>query len=145
MGNQNEYLGVKITKLEDGKMKLAQLHLISQILEDLSFQDYINCVTTPASSSTILEHNLHKEPKHGNFNYPRSTIGKLNFLNKSTCPNIAFAMVQHQCVCFSSNPQISHAKAVRCIVRYQKGTANKGIILDPNDHSFESYVNADCH
>jgi maleate cis-trans isomerase len=59
MGDLNEYLDVKITKLPDRRIKLAQPHLIAQILEDLSFQENTNSASTPANSSTILERDLH--------------------------------------------------------------------------------------
>jgi hypothetical protein len=73
----------------------------------------------------------------GNFDYYHSIIGKLNFLKKSMRPELAFMV--HQCACFSSNPQISHAKAVRHIGKYLlQGTSDKGIILDPTEHSFRS-------
>jgi hypothetical protein len=54
---------------------------------------------------------------------------------------MAFAV--HQCARFSANPRVSHAKAFRRIAKYLHGTANKGIILEPNGQSFESYVDAD--
>jgi hypothetical protein len=73
------------------------------------------------------------------FNYP-SLIGKLNFLEKSTRPEMAFAV--HQCARFSANPRTSHATAVRLIGKYLQGTPEGGIILSPTEHSFESYVNA---
>ena len=68
-------------------------------------------------------------------------IGKLNFLEKSTQPDIAFAV--HQCARYSSNPKQSHSAAVRYIVQYLMTTREKGIILKPKDHSFECYVDAD--
>jgi hypothetical protein len=140
MGDLNEYLGVKVTKTDDGKIKLAQPHLIAQIIEDLHLQDDTHCKTTPANSSTILERDLNQEPMNGDFDY-RSVIGKLNFLEKSTRPDIAFAV--HQCARFSSNPRITHARAVRRIGKYLKGTADKGLLLAPTQHSFVSYVDAD--
>ncbi len=65
----------------------------------------------------------------------------LNFLEKSTRPELAFAV--HQCARFSANPRTSHAKAVRLIGKYLQGTKERGIILNPTEHSFESYVDAD--
>jgi hypothetical protein len=140
MGDLNEYLGVKLTKNDDGTIKLAQPHLIAQILEDLHLQDDTHSKTTPANSSTTLEEGLDQDSMNGDFDY-QSVIGKLNFLEKSTRPDIAFAV--HQCARFSSNPRVTHTQAVRRIRKYLKGTADKGIILKPTDHSFESFVNAD--
>ena len=71
----------------------------------------------------------------------RSIIGKLNFLEKSTRPDIAYAV--HQCARFSANPKASHAVAVRNIVRYLIGTPAQGIVLQPNEHSFVVWADAD--
>ena len=68
-------------------------------------------------------------------------IGKLNFLEKSTRPDIAYAV--HQCARFSTNPKESHANAVRNIGRYLQQTQDKGLILDPKQQSFDCYVDAD--
>ncbi len=74
------------------------------------------------------------------FHY-RSVIGKLNYLEKNTRPDISFAI--HQCTCFSANPKQSHAMAVRCIAGYLASTKDKGIMMIPNSRkSFECYINA---
>ena len=75
------------------------------------------------------------------FNY-RSVIGKLNFLEKSTCPDITYAV--HQCAHFSADPKQSHADTVKCIRQYLKGTPQDGITLHPNtQQSFQCWVDAD--
>ena len=38
-GDINDYLGVKVTKRTDGRLKLTQPHLIQQILDDLGFTE----------------------------------------------------------------------------------------------------------
>jgi hypothetical protein len=140
MGTLNEYLGVKVTHNENGTIMLAQPHMIQQILDDLSFQPSTSSKATPALSSVVLDRDLHLPPMNSDFEYP-SVIGMLNFLEKSTRPELAFAV--HQCARFSANPRTSHAKAVRLIGKYLQGTKERGIILNPTEHSFESYVDAD--
>ncbi len=54
----------------------------------------------------------------------------LNYLAASTRPDCLYAV--HQCVRFSSDPRLSHERAVKRIVRYLKGTKDQGIILTPN-------------
>jgi hypothetical protein len=50
----------------------------------------------------------------------------------------------HQCARFSIDPKIQHGKAVKHIGRYLSGTADKGMILHPNDKlGFEIYADAD--
>ncbi len=66
----------------------------------------------------------------------------LNYLSTSTRPDIAFAV--HQCARFSSHPKCCHKIAVRRIVRYLKGTQNKGYILRPTAScTLDCYVSAD--
>jgi hypothetical protein len=88
---------------------------------------------------------LHKD-EHGpdrkqSWNY-RSAIGMLNYLAASTRPDCSFAV--HQCARFSSNPKLSHERAVKRIIRYLKGTKDKGIILRPDQSKgVQCYVDAD--
>ena len=50
----------------------------------------------------------------------------------------------HQCARFSANPKLIHERVVKRIVRYLKGTADKGIILKPNpSEGVTCYVDAD--
>jgi hypothetical protein len=63
------------------------------------------------------------------------------YLEKSTRPDIAYAV--HQCARFASDPKVEHAKAVRWIGRYLRGTRDKGIILKPLEQSFECFVDSD--
>jgi hypothetical protein len=50
----------------------------------------------------------------------------------------------HQCAGFTQNPSHKHELAVKWIVRYLKGTRDKGIILKPSDtHAIDCYVDAD--
>lgn len=75
------------------------------------------------------------------FHY-RGVIGKLNFLEKSTRPDLAYAV--HQCARFSESPRESHAKAVKVIGRYLVGTRNLGLVLAPDrTRNFECWTDAD--
>jgi len=66
----------------------------------------------------------------------------LNYLAASTRPDILFAV--HQCARFSSNPKLQHERALKRIVRYLKGTLDKGIILTPNPtEGIKCFVDAD--
>jgi hypothetical protein len=68
-------------------------------------------------------------------------MGKLNFLEKSTRPDIAYAV--HQCARFCLEPKESHATAVKRIGKYLIENKGKGMILNPKQHSFDCYVDAD--
>jgi hypothetical protein len=82
-----------------------------------------------APSSTIICRDLDGSPFQEKFDYCR-IIGKLNFLEKSTCPDITYAV--YQCARFASNPRESHANAIKYLCRYLLGTKDKGIILHPD-------------
>ena len=139
-GDLDEYLGVKVTRMPDGTITLSQPHLIDSIIADLGFKDNTKGKDTPAPSTASIDRDLNGKEHSESWEY-RSVIGKLNFLEKSTRPDIAFAV--HQCARYSSNPKESHSAAVRYIVRYLMTTRDKGLILKPNGHSFVCYVDAD--
>ena len=120
-GEIDDYLGVKIQCQENNLITLTQPHLIDSILKDVQL-DLPNVTTKPYPAATTVL--LHKDPEgedhDASWNY-RSVIGKLNFLEKSTRPDIAYAV--HQCARFSSNPKKSHTKAVtlmRLLSRHER-------------------------
>jgi hypothetical protein len=130
-----------VEKQPDGRTKLSQPQLIDQILGDLWYKERTKPKTTPAPGGQVLERELDAEPMNDDFHY-RLVIGKANFLEKSTRPDIAVAV--HQCARFSTDPKQSHADVVRYFGKYLQGTKSEGIYLDPNDDkSFECWVDAD--
>jgi hypothetical protein len=102
----NDYLGVKVENMTDGAIKLSQPHLIQQIIDDIGFNELTIAKPTPAASTIKLGRDLHGKPMKESWHY-RSIIRKLNFLEKSTRPDIAYAV--HQCARFSNDPKESHA------------------------------------
>jgi hypothetical protein len=150
-GQIEDFLGVRIQQRQDGTIKMSQPHLIEQILQDLNLAKKPGesaplryapkAVDTPAPSTIILERDPdgedHKEP----WSY-RSVIGKLNYLEKSTRPELAYSV--HNSARFSSNPKLRHSQAVKRIGRYLLGTRDKGIIIKPDPtRSLEVYADAD--
>lgn len=67
-------------------------------------------------------------------------IGKLNYLAKSTRPDIEYAV--HQCARFTSDPKEGHTKAVKLIGQYLLGTKDNGMICKPDGQSMTYYVDA---
>ena len=151
-GEIDNYLGVKVERRADGTIKLSQPHLIQQILDDLNLRSESNdnaspkrsqskSVSTPAASTVLLNRDKEGKPHNESWSY-RSVIGKLNFLEKSTRPEIAYSV--HQCARFSTNPKGSHSSAVKRIGRYLLGTKDDGIILKPDSSkSFDCYLDSD--
>jgi hypothetical protein len=96
--------------------------------------------STPAASSKLLTRHLESEPFDNSFNY-RSLIGKLNYLEKATSSDIAYAV--HQCARFVSDPKKEHGDAVRWLGRYLLGTRDKGTIMRPmTDNDLAVFVDA---
>jgi Reverse transcriptase (RNA-dependent DNA polymerase) len=135
----SDFLGVKICR-EGSQVSLSQPQLIASILKDLGLEGQSNSRSIPALSSVILHKYENSENHHEKWDY-RSVIGKLNYLEKSTRPDLAYAVPQ--CARFAANPKVEHTKAVKLIGRYLLGTANKGMICIPKKESFHAYCDAD--
>jgi hypothetical protein len=131
-GEIDDYLGVNVSRPSEDTIELRQPHLIQQILDEVGMLPQSKTKDKAAPSSTILCQDLDGAPFREKWDY-RRIIGKLNFLEKSTRPEIAYAV--HQCVRFANNPRESHANAVK---------KNEGLILHPDpSKSFEVHVDCD--
>ena len=54
------------------------------------------------------------------------------------------SFIIHQCVRFTTGLKVEHAKALRCLGGYLKGTRDKGLIIRPsNARELEVFVEAD--
>ena len=138
-GDLSKYLSIKVTHLPGEKISLTQPHLIDDVILDMKFSKSTKSKLLPACLTTILQRDLDGADFDEHWDY-RSVIGKLNFLEKSTRPDLAYAV--HQCARFSANPKKSHANAVKQIVRYLIGTRDKGLILKPTGNEFEVYCDS---
>ena len=141
-GDISDFLGVKIDYKKDGTIHLTQPQLINSILKELQLdKPNTKIKRTPAASSKILSALPNSEPFDGHFHY-RRIIGKLNYLEKSTRPDISYAV--HQCARFAADPKKEHGDAIKWLCRYLCGTKDKGLILKPDKSaSFEVYVDSD--
>lgn len=137
----SDFLGVNIdTNQATGEIILTQKKLIQSILKDLGLDENPNLRSTPAISTKILHAHPESSPFNEHWHY-RMIIGKLNYLEKSTRPDIAYAV--HQCARFSADPRTEHAKAVKAIGRYLAATKDMGIIFKPNHDGLICYSDAD--
>lgn len=140
-GDMADYLGINFTKLPDGRLKLSQPQLIDQIINQIQGTQNFKGKQTPAASSKILQRDETQPKCSGRFHY-RSVIGKLNYLEKGTRPDIAYAA--HAAARFSSDPRVTHESALNHLSRYLQTTRDEGLIFDPNDKSgLEVYADAD--
>ena len=100
-GSITDYLGVAVERKDDGSFYLAQPHLIDSILRDLSLIDESGTIMPqakarpiPAQSTVLIGPDANGPPFDYQWDY-RSVIGKLNFLEKSTRPDISYAAVSY--------------------------------------------------
>ena len=120
---------------------MSQPQLANQICRDRGFQDNTKTKQIPAASSRILKRHQTLKQFDNSFNY-RSVIGKLNYYEKCTRPDISYQA--HQCARFVDSPRIEHGEAIKRIGRYIHGTRNEGIIYAPDySRGLEVYVDAD--
>jgi hypothetical protein len=82
-GHITDYLGVNVEYLSDGRIKLTNLHLKDDILQDVYLSKRSPGKTTPAASTNIFHCNSSSPVFNNQFNY-HSVIGKLNVLKKCT-------------------------------------------------------------
>ena len=139
-GKFNEYLGVGIEELPDGTRHMTQKGLIDKILETTKMTD-CNPNHTPCAQ-VALGKDLEGAPYDQNdWNYA-SVVGMLLYVSNNTRPDITFAV--SQVARFTAAPKVSHAKAIKTIVRYLAGTRDKGILVKPNGtYELETWVDAD--
>ena len=140
-GGIEDFLGVSIKRHEDGSFLLTQQRLIHSILDDLNLLgDNVAIKATPMASSKLLSRHPSSPAFDDHFHY-RRVIGKMMYLEKSTRPDLAYAV--HQCACFSHDPKLEHGQAVKWIGRYLKGTLEKGLIIRPQSDSLDLFVDSD--
>jgi hypothetical protein len=94
-----------VEHLSDGRIKLSQPHLIDDVLQDVNVSKRSPGKTTPEASTKILYQNSSSPANDNQFNYC-PVIGKLNFLEKCTCPEISYAI--HQCTRVCADPRKPH-------------------------------------
>ena len=145
-GNIQDYLGIRIDRKSDGSIHMTQPHLIDSVLEDLNLLAHENRSSTSIRDlPSMPTRKILADTNGPMFTYPwhyRSVIGKLNFLEKSTRPDILY--VVHQLARYSTKQRQSHGHAVKHLGRYLLGTRDKGLILHPTDPiDLTCFVDAD--
>ena len=138
-GSFEEFLGIQFTRQADGSILLTQRGLTEKTIEAAGMAD-CSINKTPCTQHG-LGSDPEGEPMSETWNYA-SIVGMLLYLTTNTRPDIAFAV--SQVARFTAYPRQSHAKAVKSILRYLKGTCDKGMILRPtNQLNLEAFVDAD--
>ena len=135
----SEYLGISYEKKSDGTLELTQKGLIKKIISAVGLE---KCKPnwTPASTE-CLGLDPTGAPMSDDWLYA-SVVGMLLYLSSNTRPDICFAV--SQVARFSHSPRQSHASAVKTIVRYLSGTADKGTLLSvPSSFQITAFPDSD--
>ena len=96
-GDIADYLGINFNYEQNGTIVMSQPQLIDQLIVDVKFKNTKNLPDTPALSTHILQRDENASSFNKHFHY-RSVVGKLNYLEKGTRPDIWYAT--HQCAHF---------------------------------------------
>ena len=139
-GDLKEYLGIRCDKTRTGGLKLTQPTLIGRILKavGIDIKSKVRKRRTPANK--VLQKDLGGPKRRYSWDY-RSVVGMLNFLCRSTRPDLSFAV--SQAARFMANPMKSHEDAIMRICEYLHRTRTKGMTMKANGNSFEVFADAD--
>jgi hypothetical protein len=147
-GQVSKVLGIRVTWMRNGAIRLDQEFYAKSILEEFGIKD-TKAKHLPLSPSINLSDenspNLNRE-SHSEF---RQIIGKLTYLASGTRPDIQFSvnrLSQHL-----ATPRKVHLEAAKHVLRYVAGTLNYGITYCPDirgskgpmGYSDASYANAE--
>jgi hypothetical protein len=141
-GDLNEYLGIKMERLENGGRKLSQPTLIRRILNVVNVAEERpkgrSLKRTPATK--VLTRDVDGPERILKWDY-HSVLGMLNWLTRSTRPDIGFAV--SQAARFMAFPKRTHEAAVIRICEYLRDTKDEGLFLQPDNSGFKVWADAD--
>jgi hypothetical protein len=141
MGDVKDYLGINFERLAAGRVKMSQPQLLEQILKRCGAEPGSQHKEYPLPSVHLATIFAGGGAWKGKFHY-RSVMGKLNFLEKGTRPDITYAT--HQCTRFSEETRASHEDDDVWLCKYLLATKDYGIIYDPKrEQSIQAYADAE--
>lgn len=140
-GDAAGFLGVKLTRLSDGRIAMTQCGLTDRVIAALGLHgDGVKMKSTPADRKPLVK-DEHGPPSEESFSYA-SVVGMLLYLAGHTRPDITYAV--NCCARYTFCPKKSHEVALKRIGRYLKLTKDKGLILTPSKSlNVDAYPDAD--
>jgi hypothetical protein len=136
------FLGVKLERdSSTGLLEMKQTGLIGRVIEALGLDDgYAHTKHTPAETKPLVK-DADGAPAVEGFSYS-SVVGMLLYLSGHTRPDIAYAV--NCCARYMFSPKHCHELALKRIGRYLKGTATRGMVINPTrELSIDAYPDAD--
>lgn len=144
MGEASSVLGMKITRSEDS-IKIDQAKYISDVLTRFGMND-CNPTATPMDYNQKLSATMSPKDDDGKRRMSEvpymQAIGCLLFAAKISRPDICYAV--NLLSRFGTNPGKPHWEAVKRVMRYLKGTLDRGLVYKQQpDDNIEGYCDAD--
>ena len=142
MGPISFYLGLKVERNREEKtIKLSQPANIEKVLQKF-FLDQANPTNTLMKESMELVLNdSEKQASDSEREKYQGMVGSLMFSMVETRPDIAFATSVASR--FSKNPNHLHNEAVRTILKYLKGSKDRGIVYGGGTLNIKGYSDSD--
>ncbi|KAL7549783.1 hypothetical protein ACHAWF_013048 [Thalassiosira exigua] len=139
-GTAEGYLGVHIER-DGNRTTLTQPGLTKKVIEALGLCSKYSTALATLAEKAPLPRDVRGVRYDGPISYA-SVVGMLLYLTGHSRPDCAFAV--HQCARYTFEPKHSHIAALKRIGRYLKGTADKGLIMDPSPGlGIDCYPDAD--
>ena len=145
LGDANHFLGMRIKRnRKKGILELSQESYIQKVLQRFKMQEG-KAVSTPLPSYLKLSKDDSPKSDAEKAEMAKvpysSAVGSLMYVMIATRPDIAFAvgMVSR----YMANPGKKHWIAVKHILKYLKGTANKCLRFGNSDASIVGYTDSD--
>lgn len=127
-----------------GQIELHQKPMIECVLKEAGLE-MCKVRATPLESGLKLERCERKEPGAEcgvvDGTHYRSLLGKLNYLASTTRPDLTFAISYLSQ--FNQCPHVDHLGAVKSVLRYLAGTADRGIRYVKAGEPLVAYTDAD--
>lgn len=137
LGDLSYFLGLGASRTSAG-LHLTQTKYITDLLRKTKMTD-AKPVATPMSSSQVLT--LHSGELLSNPSEYRATVGSLQYLGL-THPDIAFTV--NRLSQYMHEPRTLHWEAVKRLLQYLVGTANKGMFFSASSPlTLHAYSDAD--
>lgn len=142
MGPISFYLGLKVERnRQERTIKLSHPAYIDKVLSRFHL-DKAHAVTTPIKESALLQSRTDGQATVAEKERYQGMTGSIMFSMVETRPDIAFAT--SVAARFTKNPGHQHTEAVKTILRYLKGSRERGITFGGQDKLLvEEYSDSD--
>ena len=147
MGDVNHFLGIKFmwSTHEDGHLTahLSQEAFAEQLITNNKLSK-ANPAKSPYRSGhpvdLVTHSKLSQSERQKLSTELKSIVGSLLWLSQATRPDLA--TVVSMLAQYQANPSYGHIRAAHHVIRYLKGTSNKGITFTSTKlHSLQAFVN----